>query len=164
MRGLFMKVIINRDRLPPNLWRRGITKITGTEKRPWGLGSHVGMPQSLCLLWRFFQHYCFCLLKPKPPGAHHPWQWAQTCPGPSLPVLAKRTGGWGGGGSTDRPHSRSPACLQPKALTPTSLRLAYKTAFGDNFSSDLLINILLDKASLKQLLLETPAPDGRPGE
>lgn len=67
-------------------------------------------------------------------------------------------------GALARPHSRSPVCLQPKALTPPSLRLAYKTAFGDNFSSDLLINILLDEASPKEPLLETPAQDGKPGE
>ena len=73
--------------------------------------------------------------------------------------------GLGVEGALARPHSRSPACLQPEALPPPpSQRLAYKTAFGDNFSSDLLVNILLDEASLKEPLLETPAPDGGPGE
>lgn len=95
------------DCLPPILWGRAEERSQVREKAL-GLGSHVGLPQSLCLLWRSFQHYCFCLLKPNPHGAHHPWQWAQTCPGPSLPVLAKSTGG---GGSTGQAPFQEPCLL-----------------------------------------------------
>lgn len=44
-------------------------------------------------------------IETQPLGAHHPWTWAQTCQGPSLPVLAKKWGVWGLEGALARIHS-----------------------------------------------------------
>lgn len=41
----------------------------------------------------------------QPPGAYHPWPWAQICQGPSLPALAKKWGLWELEGALARIHS-----------------------------------------------------------
>lgn len=110
MCGLFIMMIINPVIACPQLVEEELKKDHRVREKASGLGEQYCLRcPSLCLAWRFFQHYGFCLLKPNPHGTQHPWQWAQTCPGPSLPVLAKSTGG---GGRTGQAPFQEPGLLR----------------------------------------------------